>query len=60
MMAAECSREFEKLPIIEYISILRNILYSGIWSRYEKARKKRMEEESDTNKKKMIRKRRSL
>lgn len=60
MMAAECSREFEKLPIIEYTSILRNILYSGIWSRYEKARKKRMEEESDTNKKKMIRKRRSL
>lgn len=60
MMAAECSREFEKLPIIEYTGILRNILYSGIWVRYEKARKKRMEEKSDTNKKKMIRKRRSL
>ena len=60
MMAAECSREFEKLPIIEYTGILRNILYSGIWVRYEKARKKRTEEKSDTNKKKMIRKRRSL
>ena len=60
MMAAECSREFEKLPIIEYTGILRNILYSGIWVRYEKARKKRTEEKSDTNKKKMIRKRRGL
>lgn len=43
MMAAACSREFEKLPIIDYIPILRNILYSGIWSRYEKAREKRRE-----------------
>lgn len=43
MMAAECSREFEQLPIIEYTSILRNILYSGIWARYEKAKKKRNE-----------------
>ena len=59
MMAAECSREFEKLPIIEYTGILRNILYSGIWTRYEKTRKKRAEEKSDINKK-MIRKRRSL
>ena len=43
LTAAACSREFEQLPIIEYTSILRNILYSGIWSRYEKARKKRNE-----------------
>jgi len=43
MVASECSKEFEKLPIIEYTSILRNILYSGIWSRYEKTRKKREE-----------------
>lgn len=41
MMAAECSRAFEKLPIIEYTGILRNILYSGIWFRYEKIRKER-------------------
>ena len=34
MMMAECSRAFERLPIIENINILRNILYSGVWSRY--------------------------
>ncbi len=35
MMIAECSREFEKLPILENIEILRNILYSGVWIKYE-------------------------
>lgn len=35
MMMAECSAAFEKLPIIEYVDILRNILYSGVWCRYE-------------------------
>lgn len=41
MMMAECCREFEKLPIIENVGILRNILYSGVWSRYHMIRKKR-------------------
>lgn len=44
MMMAECCREFEKLPIIENIEILRNILYSGVWSRYNMIRKKREED----------------
>jgi len=35
MMMTECSAAFEKLPIIEYVDILRNILYSGVWCRYE-------------------------
>lgn len=41
MMMAECSKEFEKLPILENVEILRNILYSGVWSRYELVRAKR-------------------
>lgn len=41
MMMAGCCKEFEKLPIIENIEILRNILYSGIWYRYEMVRHKR-------------------
>lgn len=41
-MVAEASIEFETLPILEYIDILRNILYSGIWSKYEMIRKKRL------------------
>ncbi len=35
MMMSECCREFEKLPILENVEILRNILYSGVWCRYE-------------------------
>lgn len=34
LMMAECSREFEKLPILLHADILRNILYSGVWQRY--------------------------
>ena len=41
MMMAECCREFETLPIIKNAEILRNILYSGVWTRYELAAKKR-------------------
>ena len=40
-MMAECCKEFEKLPIIENVEILRNILYSGVWYRYEAVRQKR-------------------
>ncbi|MFQ9516355.1 MAG: DUF5685 family protein [Eubacterium sp.] len=36
MMIAECSKEFEVLPIIENANILRNILYAGVWSVYYK------------------------
>ncbi len=43
MMIAECSREFEKLPILQNIDILRNILYSGVWGRYEEVSARRKE-----------------
>lgn len=43
MMMAECCREFEKLPVLENLEILRNILYSGVWCRYEQAKEKRHE-----------------
>lgn len=39
MMMAECSKEFERLPIIENANILRNILYAGVWSAYYKRAK---------------------
>lgn len=41
MMIAECSRAFEMLPIITHAEILRNILYSGIWCRFETITEKR-------------------
>ncbi|MDO4276701.1 MAG: DUF5685 family protein [Eubacteriales bacterium] len=43
MMLAEACREFEKLPIIKYADILRNILYSGVWVRFETVSQKRRE-----------------
>lgn len=47
MMMASCTKEFEYLPIEIDVSILRNILYSGVWCRYETILKKRKEKESD-------------
>lgn len=44
MIMTACCKEFEKLPIIENVEILRNILYSGVWYRYEVVRKKREKE----------------
>ena len=41
MMMSECCREFEKLPILENVEIPRNILYSGVWCRYEAVHEKR-------------------
>lgn len=42
MMMAECSREFETLPILWNVDILRNILYAGVWTRFEQTHQKRM------------------
>lgn len=47
MMMAECSRNFEQLPIVENTEILRNILYSGVWCRYEAIKEKRNEGQKD-------------
>ena len=41
MMLSEACREFEKLPIIRYGDILRNILYSGVWCRFTAIGEKR-------------------
>lgn len=40
MMARAC-RAFECLPLIEDAPIMRNILYSGIWLRFEGACERR-------------------
>lgn len=46
MIMADCCREFEKLPLIENVEILRNILYSGIWYKYELVRQRREEKQT--------------
>lgn len=40
---SQCARQYEFLPIIQDTEILKNIIYSGVWTRYEQARKRRME-----------------
>lgn len=41
MMMAECTSEFEKLPCIIDIDILRNILYEGVWTKYDLIQKEK-------------------
>jgi len=36
---AECTSQFEKLPCVEDVEILRNILYAGVWDKFDKKRK---------------------
>ena len=41
MLMASCCRAFEALPIVENVDILRNILYSGVWTKFEEIYAKR-------------------
>ena len=34
MMMAACASAFEKLPIVQDVDLLRNIIYSGVWTKY--------------------------
>ena len=47
MMVADATQEFELLPIVRDGDILRNILYSGIWSKYALLQKKRESKEKE-------------
>ena len=42
---AECTNQFERLPCIEDAEILRNILYAGVWSRFDKKLTEKNQEE---------------
>jgi hypothetical protein len=41
MMMAQCTKEFEKLPCLLDIDILRNILYDGVWTKFDEIQKER-------------------
>lgn len=47
-MMSECAKSFERLPILLHADILRNVLYSGVWSKYEyiQLKKRKIEEKS--------------
>ena len=40
-MMARAARPFERLPLLQDADILRNILYSGVWLRFEGANERR-------------------
>ena len=40
-MMSECAKSFERLPVLLHADILRNVLYSGVWSRYEYIQKRK-------------------
>lgn len=52
-MMSECAKSFERLPILLHADILRNILYSGVWSKYEylQLKKKKQAEKNSAQKK---------
>ena len=39
MLIGDCSLAFERLPLEQDLDLLRNILYSGVWSKWAAARK---------------------
>ncbi len=45
MMMADCTREFEKLPCLLDVDILRNILYDGVWTKFDFINSKREKQE---------------
>lgn len=53
MQISECCRVFERLPIIdENLGILRNILYSGVWSKFAVVWQKRVQGPDEEDKEK--------
>ena len=40
-LMAQCAAGFERLPIIENVNLLRNIIYSGVWTRFELCKNKK-------------------
>lgn len=41
MMAASAARSLERLPLIDHIDILRNIMYCGIWTKFRQIHRER-------------------
>ena len=46
MLIGECAARFERLPLVRDADIMRNILYSGVWLRYNAATGRTGEQET--------------
>lgn len=54
LMMAECSRQFEQLPCLTDAVILRNILYEGVWTKFNKIHDDRIKRKVQNNDSKSI------
>ena len=45
MLIGECAAVFERLPVVRDADLMRNILYSGVWLRYNAEMARRHGEE---------------
>lgn len=50
LMMGECARCFEALPVLKNADIIRNIIYSGVWTAFEQLKKKNAEGAEDNAK----------
>lgn len=50
-MMAECAKSFERMPVLLHAEICRNILYSGVWTKYEYLRLKKQTRQEKLEKK---------
>jgi hypothetical protein len=48
LMMSECTKEFEKLPLLWDAELLRNILYAGVWKKYDDKKTKLVKERKET------------
>lgn len=44
---AECTHHFEKLPCVEDAELLRNILYAGVWDKFDKKQLEKNKEKEE-------------
>lgn len=47
MLIGACTAEFERLPLVQDVDILRSVLYSGVWTRYAAKMKKEKRDAED-------------
>ena len=52
LMIGECTDAFERLPLVENVESLSNILYTGVWVRYGKAKSAKIGDQGETEDKK--------
>lgn len=50
MMLAECTKQMELLPLVVDAELLRNIIYAGVWTRYDKLRQEKMHKGKEQSK----------